>query len=225
MDTIFTDDFNNQTNSTDIGSPANAPRRAKVSGLICILFASMAASCLFVGDKDPRKFTQYFTFLLAAAVFGIFGYLVISAKSFDLPTRIVSAVSALMLIAVIVDIEWLSKGAPPMTYVIFVVVIPLLLTAISLRTGNAPVWQSLVPLLVPVITILPFYLLGRTSSDGKTAIALSDGKPAIALVPIAWAVLGAAAYLGRKARVAHTRRNAKEGPQIETQMEDMGRVK
>ena len=170
--------------------------------LLCILYAFMAASCLFVGDKGPHKLEQYFIFLLVASVFGIFGYLVISAKSFDWLTRIVSAASALMLIAVIGDFYWVSKGAPPFTYVIFVVVIPLLLTATSLRTGNAPVWQSLVPLLVPLITILPFYFLWRTSSTGK--IAISEGTTAMALVPIAWALLGAVAYLGRKARVVHT---------------------
>ncbi len=53
MDNIFTDDFNNQPNSTDSDFPAIAPRRAKVSGLISILHAFMAASSAIIGTGVP----------------------------------------------------------------------------------------------------------------------------------------------------------------------------
>ena len=130
----------------------------------------------------------YFVFLLFAAAFGLIGYAEIEA----IGKGWLSSAFLLISIALLI-ITFSSISLKPrefgfgVLYGIFSTLIPLMLTVSVLITNKTALWKALLPLGVPVCSILAYPL------------TTSAGFPVGASMPaLGWGLLGIVAYQGRK---------------------------
>lgn len=165
------------------------PKRAKITGTLSVICTVLATAFLIVGWLLPIfsgwTVLLYFEFLLLTAFFSSFGFLEINSMGSKWLNTITSAVSVILLLLLFV----LSLGKLDSLqlwgfYSAFSILVPILLAITAFSSNKFKKGKAFIPLIVPMFSAAAWIL-----SATKSPLAL-------ALLPVGWAVVGLAAFVG-----------------------------
>jgi len=191
MNSILNTENQNRHNvSNNYGMEAPV-EQAKISGLLCIGCAVTAVFFAFCGSL-PGVFaawgiTLYFVFLLLTAVLGLIGYSEIKALGSGPASTIFLFFSAVFLFVLFLSIPGESEGFRfGIIYGLFAVIVPVMLTILTLLTNKVALWKALIPLVIPILHLIAYPLI-KSSGFAVAASLLSLG----------WGLLGVVIYQKR----------------------------
>ena len=182
MNTIISEESNFQVDAARRTSFIAAPKAAKITGILCLVFMALSVAALFLPFMSSPL---YWNFLLISAALGVIGFL----ETYSGKTWLgnIAWLVSLVLLIVLFLLAYDSFRNPQLIYFYgaFSIIVPVLLTITALVAKNAAVWKSLCPLLIPAISAVSFALLSPRSV-----------YPSFIMLPISWGILGFLNYLG-----------------------------
>lgn len=189
MNGILENENTVQADVSESRRPEISEDRAKLTGLVCIGCAAAAVMFSFLSsilffDLSVVAMILYFAFLLASAAFGVFGYSEIKAVRSGWVNSIFQLFTVVFLCFLLLSVSGKPTTQFAVTYGIFAVCVPLILTVLTLAANKTAVGKSLAPLAVPVLHAFAYLLFGSAAL--------------LFVLPLGWALLGLVAYSGRR---------------------------